>query len=1117
MKLSIVLLIVGMLQVSASVYSQKTKFNFEAEQTQVLEVLKQIEESSDFHFFFIREQVDVQRMVSISAEDATVEEILNDMFEDQGISYQILDDGMILLVPKIVQEEAETRTQTQQITGKVIDSDGQLLPGVTVMVKGTNNGTITGANGEFSISGINKGDILVFSFIGMETTEMLVEDQTSISVSLGYEAIDIGEVVAIGYGTVKKADLTGAVSTVSADELIKISTTNTAQAIQGRMTGVQVTQSNGEPGSGSIIKIRGIGSLKSDNSPLIMIDGFAGSLSDVNPHDIASISVLKDASAASIYGARAANGVILVTTKRGIAGKVQVEFTAEHGVSSLTKRPEFLNAEEFATKMNEDNIWNGRQPIWKDEFAPENLGEGTDWWDYVYKKGAFDKYHLGIRGGTEATKYALSVGYFNEDGLIDNTSYNKIQTRFNFDHRFNKWLSVGANYDLSRSKKFNGNENIWGDGIGYNGYGLGIAAHRSSPTVPAYFDDGSLGIYRIDVPGERPGNGTLPPTWYYGNKDKNDSYLNNRISLFAELTILDGLKYKSVFNGYQGSSYKTHWNGTWEAFYPDSEIVAQANTRNGLSTSSSSTLSWEIQQLLTYEKQFGNHQVSALAGYSVEKMNSEWMSHTVQGFPGNELHVADAGSELMNFGGSGRITAYESFFGRFNYDYAGKYLIQGTVRHDGSSAFAPGYQYGTFPSISGAWKINRENFMKNIKQISNLKIRVGYGQLGNAKIPSYKWLSSLSLTDGHPFGSGFPQSFQPAYYYTDIPNKEVKWETTTTLDIGLDLGLYRNRLTFEFDYYNKSTTDLLWPATVPETAGFIEGPMVNIGEVSNIGWEITAGWDDHIGNIAYGLNVNMSHNENMVVDMGGIPEQLNGNVMVKEGYPINSYWGYKVDGIWETWEELENNVHREGDIRPGDYRYLNIGGPDDVDGQTSMPDTVINSFDMTYLGDAIPDFYYGLSGYIEFKGIDFSFLLNGELGKQSMIEPVYGGGYSGGNVIVDYYNSRAILDESGEVISGTTNATGADAGGGSQAAMHDLSYMRIKNLQLGYTLPQSLTAKIKVSSIRIYVNATNPFIFTNYVGWDQETTAITSGQVNRGGNQYVPTSKILSMGLSVKF
>lgn len=1004
--------------------------------------------------------------------------------------------------------------QTKTVKGAVTYESGTPLLGATILIDGTSRGVTTDFDGNYILEDVNETDKLTFSFLGMISQTITVGSQTTINVTLLESLESLDEVIVVGYGTTRKKDITGAISTVKSDDLVKISTTSTAQTLQGRATGVQITRSNGEPGSGSSIKIRGIGSLRSNNSPLVLVDGFPGSIDGVDPGDIETVSILKDASAAAIYGARAANGVIIVTTKRGKFGKLKVTFTAEHGVTSLTKQPKFLLSRDFAIKQNEEVAWGGGSPIWVGEFAPENLTGGTQWFDEVYGQGSFSKYHASLTGGTEKTKYALTLGYMSEGGMIKNTDYNRMNARFNFDHKFNDKFSVGANISLFRDKKHRGNENVAGDGIGYNGYGLGIAAVRSNPTVPVYFADGSKGIYNtIANPAEQPGNGTLPPHWYLGNKDMNNVGIWNVVSLFAELELVKGLKAKSIINTKQGSNYDTQWNGTWEAYAPGIDNPVQQNTVNGLYTGSSASYGWEFQQLLTYERSFGEHNISVLGGFSAEENTSEWVNLTKENFPGNELRVANAGTIVKSSGGSKGVTSYTSLFSRVKYNYGGRYLIQGTVRRDGSSAFAPGNQFGTFPSISGAWRIGKEAFMEKQTLFSDLKIRAGYGELGNAGIPSFKWISTYKLTDAHPFNG----EFQPAYYVTEMANPDVKWETTTTLDIGLELAMLKGKFRAEFDYYEKNTTDLLWPATVPQTAGQISGPMVNIGEIENKGWELALHWDDTIGDLKYGFTANMSKNSNLVLDMGGIPEQLNNYSMVKEGYPVNSFWGHKTDGIWRTWDELANNPHRTGDIRPGDYKFLDISGPD------GEPDGIINSDDITYLGDALPDFYYGFSGYFEYKAFDLNFLLNGESGKETMIEAVYGGGYRPGfNSIQHYFDNRAILNDAGEVVSGTLNASGANNGGGnaslsSEANIQDISYLRVKNIQLGFSFPSDLMNRLKMSSARLYLNATNPFLFTDFVGWDQETSEITDGGVDRGGNQYVPISKTFSLGLNVQF
>ena len=1114
MKLTVVLFFLAISQMMASeAYSQVTKVSLHMKDAAVKEVLNKIEENSEFVFLYNSRLVNVDRKVSIDYENQKIAEILNDLFKEADVVFTVVDRQIVLTNVDDQRSFMALNSQKEKtISGKVTDSSGATLPGVSIVVKGTTNGTITDADGNYSFSNVPENATLQFSFVGMKAQEVAVAGKSTVNVKMEEDAIGIEEVVAIGYGVSRKVDLTGAVSSVSSNDIIKVSAVSTAQAIQGRMTGVQITQNSGAPGSSSTIKIRGIGSIRSDNNPLILVDGYSGSIDDVDADDIESISVLKDASSAAIYGARAANGVILITTKRGKSGKILVDFKAEYGVSSLTKMPGMLKSRDFATKVNEERVWSGSGLIWTGDYAPEKLSGGTDWWDVIYNLGSLQDYYLGISGGSEITKYALSFGYLNQDGVIDNTNYNKGNVRFNFDHKFNKWLKIGTNIAMVRSMNHDGNENMGDDKNGYNGYGLGIAAIRAAPSIPIYFENGDKGLYLKAKPGEYPLNGTLPPHWYMGIRDNNRTYTESRGSTFAEVSIIDGLSFKSVVNAYQGNISVSNWVDSWEAYSPDYTTPIQSNSLNALTNRSDNNFGWEIQELLTYKKTFNNHSINALAGFSSEKSYWDYYTLAKENFPNNELHVMNAGSVVKSSGGSESITAYTSLFGRLNYDYASRYLLSATVRRDGSSAFAPGNQFGVFPSVSGAWRISEESFMKSQGIVTNLKIRAGYGELGNAKIPAYSWISSYFLNDAHPFGIT-PQITGPAYYITGMTNENVKWETTTTTDIGLDVGFIENKLNLEFDYYNKSTTDLLMNATVPITAGDISGPIVNIGEVENKGWEITARWDDKIGDFSYGFSANISHNENKVVDMGGLKPMISGNIAIKEGYPINSYWGYKTDGIWRTLDELSKNPHRNGDIRPGDYRYIDISGPE------GKPDGIINSDDQTYLGDPNPDYYYGLSGYASWKGFDVSFLLNGEAAKQTMINSNYGGGYIPSfNSFQYFFDNRAILDPTTkEVVSGTTNASGANPGNGSESTLFDISYLRVKNIQFGYTLPKNIADQLNMNSLRVYVNATNPVMFTDYFGWDQESTAITGSTVNNGGNNYVPVQKTFSFGISVKF
>jgi TonB-linked SusC/RagA family outer membrane protein len=1107
MKITLFLILFLTLQMSASVWSQTTTMSVKLKNSTLQELFLQIEKSSNYRFFYNNDEVDVNQRISVDAEEKTVGKILTAAFEGLPYSFKELDNKLILIERNGAKPNPMGIAMQQQktISGKVTDSSGASLPGVSVVIKGTTVGTITNADGNYSLSNIPANAILQFSFVGMKTQEVAIGSKTTINVTLADDAIGIEEVVAVGYGVQKKVNLSGSVASMRSSDL-KVTSTSTAQALQGHMPGVQITQNSGAPGSTSTIKIRGVGSLKSDNSPLIVVDGFiADKMDDVAAGDIESVSVLKDAASSAIYGARAANGVVLITTKRGSSGKMQVDFNAEYGTQEVTKLPHSLNSRDYAQKQNEQRAHSSLNPFWTGALAPENLIGGTDWFDYVYgNKAPIQNYRVGISGGSEATKYAISVNYIDQEGIVKGTSYNRLNLRSNYDHKFSKRVKLSVNLDL---KDNNGSATS-------NQSDLILGAIRSSPTIPINFPDGSPGIYLQSRPGEISTDGTLSPNWLSGRIDNTSKGISTRITTALEIGLYKGLLFKTVFNGGINYNSSSNWKDKYSVSTPElPNVVVGGNSTNSLQKYSDNSSIWEVQELLTYNASFGHHNLNALGGFSSEKRKSENFNVLKENFPNNDLQVLNAGNNIISSSGNASESAITSLFGQVNYDYAGKYLFQANVRRDGSSVFAPGHQFGIFPSFSAAWRLSEENFMKEIPVISNFKIRTSYGRLGNAAIPQYAWISSYNLSDAHPFGSN-PQSFYSAYYLTGMPNENIKWETTTIANLGIDFGLYKNRLTAVFDYYSKKTTDLLLNATIPLTAGYSAGPMVNIGAVQNKGWEFTLAWNDKVGSFEYGASVNFSHNDNKVVDMGGIkPIQSNGKI-TKEGLPINSFWGYKTDGIFRTKDEIASYPHLAGDLRPGDWKYVDISGPEGV------PDGKIDSNDLTYLGNVNPDLFYGINLMLGWKGLDLNILFNGEAGKHDFQETVSGMGPDKENIMQYWFDNRAILGSDGNVISGSTPAMGSNfvlaqySDGGN---LYNTSYFRVKNIQLGYTFPRQLLGKIGVNTARIYINAVNPLLFTNYIGYDPETTFSENSFASRGGSYYYPVSKSYTVGISLKF
>ena len=1125
MKLTLCIILFSFLgSVASETYSQTTRISLDLKNAKVKDVLGTIENKSEFFFLYSEKLIDVNREVNVEAQPSTIEKILDKIFEGTDVTYTVKNRQIVLTTPEAnnaVGTSSVVQQQGKKVTGKVTDQSGASVPGASIVVKGTTMGVVTDLDGSYTLSNIPENATLQFSFVGMKMQEVSVGGKTTINVKLEEETIGIEEVIAVGYGTQKKANLTGSVASMQGNDLLKVVSTSTAQTLQGRMAGVQISQNSGSPGSGSSIVIRGQGSLKSNNAPLVVVDGFIGSLDDIAAGDIESISVLKDAASSAIYGSRAANGVVLVTTKRGKVGKMVIEVKADYGVQSLTKKPEFLNASEYAQKQNEERIYAKQLPYWTGDLAPDKLGQGTDWYGYIFdNKTPIQNYYVGLRGGTEATKYSVSLGYIDQQGIILGSNYNRTNLRTNFDHQFSKKIHLGINLDLKRGNSFDET----GMGINNGVFGLNASVMTTGPTVPITFPDGSPGIFLPSRPGERSVNGMLTPNIMRGSNANTGQNFDARASVFLEIELLKGLSFKSVFNKAISYSTNKYWVPTYSYYSPENTTSpAINNPLASLVNSWGSGDTWELQELLTYKYSYKNHNLALLAGFSSEEGHSNGIYGNKTTFPNNELQVMNAGSITTKLQGWTGETALTSLFGQLNYDYKGKYLFQADVRRDGSSVFAPGHQFGVFPSASIAWRVSEESFLKRIKQISNLKLRGGYGTLGNAGIPQYAWTSTYQLTDAYPFGS-YPQTFNPAYYVTNMTNPNITWESTTSLDFGLDLGLFANRFNLVADYYDKNTSDMLLDATIPALSGYSAGPVVNLGKVQNKGWEISASWDDKVGDFRYGVSFNLSHNDNKVLDMGGIATLINGGKIVKEGLPLNSFWGYQTDGIFKTWDEVNTYPHFAGDFRPGEYKIVDVSGPNGV------PDGIITTADKVFLGDRNPKYYYGATLNAEWKGVDISLIFSGEAQKKAIYENGYGTGPGFGTDIglgqttKYWYDNRAILDASGNVVSGTTPVMGTrfnDANYYSTGNIYDVSFFRIKNIQIGYTLPKRWMDQLKMGSARVYFNAVNPILFTKYMGADPETTydVTDTGRASsgRGAYQYYPVTKTYSIGISLKF
>ncbi|QHT71472.1 TonB-dependent receptor [Rhodocytophaga rosea] len=1002
----------------------------------------------------------------------------------------------------------------QQVTGKVTDSKGEPLPGVNVLVKNTTIGSVTTQDGNYSVSVPPENTILVFSYIGYITQEITLNGRSGIDITLSEDLQSLEEVVVVGYGTVKKSDLTGSVSSISSVELKAIPVATFDQALQGRAAGVQVVQSTGAPGGGTNIRIRGTSSVNASSEPLYVIDGMlinsnsgetsiggrgpaVNPLATINPSDIESIEVLKDASATAIYGSRAANGVILITTKRGKAGKASVNFESYYGVQTVTKKLDLLNATQFAQLVNEANQNAQLTPVYTN---PESFGEGTDWQEELFRQAPIANFQLSLTGGNDKTQYAIGGGFFTQNGIVEGSDLDRYSFRTNLNTDVNEKLKVGVN--LSYNRTIN-NGVLTGPGPVVQG--VVYNALLFNPILPVY--------------------DPLRPGGYTFQHDRRDAIANpvaeakeyisttttSRLlgTVFAEYEIVEGLSLRSSF-GIDGLSTKSN------SFGPNF-LKRTENSKGEAGVSTLEALTWLNTNTLTYNKEINqDHTINALLGFEMQQFRNESVNSYAFGFPESRTGWHDIGSaDNPQTTTNGELEwSILSYFGRINYSLKNKYLFTLTGRADGSSKFAEGNKYGFFPSAAFAWRVSEEEFMKSNNFINDLKFRASYGVTGNQAIPPYGSLALIGQIGQGVFstssGSEAFRGREPVSY----PNRNLKWETTKQANIGVDLSVLEGRLGATVEVYHKNTEDLLLGTPIPYTSGF-ETTLLNIGNVQNRGIDIALNSVNIDGNIRWTTSVNVSVNRNKITNLAreeDINLGIGGNIL-REGEPIGTFFGYVFDGIYQTDDEAKNSPVIAGqNPSAGDRRYKDISGPN------GMPDGVINDFDRTIIGSAQPDFTWGVNNTLTFKGITLSFFFQGSQGnemvnqnlgdlanvngRQNVLASAGLGRWTPQNPNNTY--ARALYTANDNVFS--------------SRFVEDASYLRLKNLTLGYNFPASLLEKIKLSNARIYVSGTNLWTLTDYSGYDPEGNAY-GGTTNIVGVDFggYPQAKTYTVGLNLGF
>ena len=972
----------------------------------------------------------------------------------------------------------------QQITvqGVVKDQTGETVIGASVMEKGTTNGTITGIDGDFSLN-MSPNGTLVVSFVGYKTQEVQVKGQKQLQVVLSEDAEMLDEVVVIGYGTMKKSDLTGAVSSIGNKDIKDSPVSNLGQAIQGKISGVQIVDA-GKPGDNVSIKIRGLGSINNCD-PLVVIDGVPTDLglSSLNMADVERLDVLKDASATAIYGSRGANGVVMITTKRGTEGKGKLAVSANYSFQNATNVPSLLNAAQYAELSNDMMVNSGRNP--NPEWAnPSELGAGTDWMDELLRTGVMQNYTVSYSGGNEKSHYYVSGGFLDQSGIVKSVNYRRFTFQSNSDAQVLKWLKFSNNITFSADTKKSGSYNI-GDAL------------KALPIYPVKNEDGSWS--GPDGNSEWYGSTRNPIGPTELNKSQTDGY-NFLANLTAELTFTKWLKFKSTF-GYDAKFWfidnftpKYNWKPT-----PTEE------TSRYKSDNKSFTYLWD--NYFLFDHTFAEkHRVGLMAGMSAQWNTNDYLNAQKNVFMFDNVHEMDNGEEMYAIGGNETEWALLSYMARVNYSYEDRYLLTATIRRDGSSRFGKKHRWGTFPSVSVAWRASQEKWFPKNDYINDLKVRAGYGVTGSqASVGNYSYLASYN-TSVYPFG--ISSGNQTALVSSTLANPYIHWEEVAQTNIGFDASLFNSRVMFSFDAYLKETRDMLVKASIPITSGFEDTTTTytNAGKVRNQGIEMSLHTINLTGELGWETNLTATYNKNKIKDLNSdVPyyiNQINNSyvTMLAKDYPINVFYGYVTDGIFQNQSEVNIHAVQPG-AEPGDIRFRDLNN-----------DGVINDSDRTVIGNPNPSWLFSMNNSLSYKGFELSVFLQGIAGNKI---------YNANNI--DNTGMAAAYNQTTDVLKrwqgeGTSNSMPRAVFGDpnqntrvSDRFVENGSYLRLKNITLSYTFPKQWLQKAQIENARLSLSCENVATITGYSGFDPEVGINGIDQ-----NRY-PISRTFSLGLNFNF
>ena len=1018
----------------------------------------------------------------------------------------------------------------QTIEGTITDAKtGETLIGVTIQIKGTTQGTTTDVNGKYRLVSdqLKATSVLVYSYIGYIKTEQIPGSLTVIDVKLNPESVTLDELVVIGYGTAKRRNVLGAVTRVNTDELTKLPAAGVGEALQGRAAGVQVTQNTGAPGEGVEVRIRGAGSINSSNEPLYIVDGIptANALNILSPGDIENLTVLKDASSAAIYGSRANNGIVLITTKKGVKGKTKITYRGQTGVQQAIRLTKMVNTKDYITVYNEaatnDNVFNPTQL--RALITPDDAAKFADvnYLKELFRTAPVNSHELSLSGGNETTNYMISGSFFDQQGTIRNTGFTRGSVRLDVNTEARKWLTVGLSIltGVSSTDVIGSS----GDGAGGNGGSVIRYAFFRNPAIPVRFDDGTF----VDRPAEYfaqaygvpltdaqkfdsfLGDGYSPIGMAYknDNKTKDESYLG-KTYFIAKIT--KELKFTTNFGMDYRNSNSRHFTPTWGT-------NSRINSPNGLDVSNVRTINWTENNLLNYDTKFGeSHTFSAMLGFEANRNSGRALYASDQNFPTEqpELIFINNGSGVKRTSQGASASTLASFFGRINYDFKGKYYLSATLRRDGSSRFNDKNKWGTFYSLSGGWLLKQENFLKDVSWLENLKLRAGYGAIGNQEIDLYADKDRISPDYNYPFG-GVPNR---GYVQTSLGNTNLKWETSYQYNGGVDAELWKGALAFSVDYFYKVTQGMLVKAPNPPSVGYAQSPWINSGSVLNTGLELEATYRKTKNTWGYSIGGNLTLLRNKVRALdapiqGGLVETGFYATKTEVGQPIGSFYLYEMEGIYQNAADVLLSPNQGPGMQPGDVKFKDQSG-----------DGVIDEKDRAHLGSAIPKLIAGINLAGNYKNFDVSLFFQGTYGNKIylQINQDIEGFYRGFPVTQRYFDARWTGEGTSNTQPRPSWSSKSNNARPSSRFLEDGSYIRLKNLQLGYTIPAKTLKIIGLSKTRLYVSGTNLLTLTKYSGLDPEMTVSDNSKSEGDRSAGIdwgtyPSARTLMFGIDITF